>query len=87
MLLRPYDSSPAPDNWEWRVSFVERFVLLFGQHRILEERARAPAVWVTLNDQHALARTDVTNGLTRLGEIWKALAALEVALQVGVFNV
>src|SRR5215469_4436834 len=68
-------------------SFLQRVVLLFGQHRILEERSSAPAVGIAFHDQHALARSNATNGFADLRETWRAVASVEIAFQVVVFNV
>lgn len=63
---------------------LQIFVLRLGEHRILEERARALAIGVSGNDEHTLERTDVAHGLAGLSEVRRGFAALEVTLEVGV---
>src|SRR6516225_7621142 len=67
-------------------SFVEILVLLFREHRILEERSRALTIGVPLNDQHALTSTNVAHGLSHLRESGSSLPTVEVPRQVRVLK-
>ena len=62
-------------------------MLLFSQHRILEERSGALAVGVAGNNQHALESPDVADGFAGFGKIGPRFASFEVTLEVAIFNV
>src|SRR5208337_1648068 len=70
-----------------RGALVQIFMLLFGEHGILEKRAGALAIGIARDDEHALARADVAHGLARFSEIGARFAAFEMTLQVGIFEV
>ncbi len=53
-----------------------------GDDGIFEEGASAAAVGLTLNDQHALAVTDLANGVVDVDGLQGRLTARKVILQV-----
>src|ERR1700680_4622749 len=63
-------------------SFPQVFMLRFREHGILEKRARALAIGIAGNNQHALQGANVAYRLASLGEIGRDLAALEVPFQI-----
>ena len=68
-------------------ALLQVLMLLFGEYRILEERACALAIVVAGDDEHAFDRADVAHGLAGLGQVGGILAAGEVMLEIGVGNV
>src|SRR3954466_7097425 len=67
-------------------TIFEVYALLVRQQRILKEGTCAAAVGIAFHNQHALTRANLAHGLAGLNKARGCLPALEMALQVCVFD-
>src|SRR3954453_1831722 len=63
-----------------------QLVLLFRQHRVLEERSGAAAIGIALDNQHPFARANLADGVSRLYQGARSRPALKVSLQIRVLE-
>jgi hypothetical protein len=67
-------------------TMFEVYALLVRYERILKERTCAAAVGIAFHNQHPLARANLAHRLAGLNKARGCLPALEMALQVCVFD-